>query len=147
MRCFRRGATVLLGVSSLVLTAPNAFAQEGVGLRAAAQAGSDRVLVLQPASPMGCPETAAACTLSAGRSPSSVWLSVAAANTELTPKKAYSLNAELTAQSQVYDQRGIPWIVAGGALVVGGIFVHGDAGTLLMFGGVVSSAYGLFIYF
>ena len=53
----------------------------------------------------------------------------------------------MTAQSQVYDPRGIPWIVARGALVVGGIFVHGDAGTLLMFGGVVSSAYGLFIYF
>ena len=147
MRCFRRGATVLLAVSFLVLTAPNAFAQEGVGLHAAAQAGSDRVLVLQQASPMGCLETAAACTLSAGRHPSSVWLSVTAANTELTSEKAYSLNAELTAQSQVYDLRGIPWIVAGGALVVGGIFVHGDAGRLLMFGGVVSSAYGLFIYF
>ena len=40
MRCFRRGATVLLAVSFLVLTAPNAFAQEGVGLHAAAQAGS-----------------------------------------------------------------------------------------------------------
>ena len=49
--------------------------------------------------------------------------------------------------SAPYDLRGIPWIVAGGALVVGGIFVHGDAGRLLMFGGVVSSAYGLFIYF
>ena len=71
---------------------------------------------------MGCLETAAACTLSAGRHPSSVWLSVTAANTELTSEKAYSLNAELTAQSQVYDLRGIPWIVAGGALVVGGIF-------------------------
>ena len=147
MRCFRREATILLAVSFLLLTAPNAFAQEGVGLHAAAQAEADRVLILRRTPPLGCPETAAACTLSAGRRPSSVWLSVTAANTELTPEKAYSLNAVLTAQSQVYDLRGIPWIVAGGALVVGGIFVHGDAGTLLMFGGVVSSAYGLFIYF
>ena len=44
MRCFRRGAIELLAVSFLLLTAPNAFAQEGVGLHAAAQAGSDRVL-------------------------------------------------------------------------------------------------------
>ena len=65
MRCFRRWATVSLAVSFLLLTAPNAFAQEGVGLHAAAQAGSDRVLGLQQDSPMGCPETAAACTLSA----------------------------------------------------------------------------------
>ncbi len=77
----------------------------------------------------------------------SVWLSATALSTELTPEKAYSLDWVLTAQSQVYDIRGIPWIVAGGALVVGGIFVDGDAGRLLMFGGVVSSAYGLFIYF
>ena len=142
-----RGATGMLAVSFLLLTAPNAFAQEGIGLRAASQAGSDRVLVLEQASPMGCPVTAAACTRSAGRHPSSVWLSVTPANTELTPEKAYSLNAVLTAQSRVYDPTGIPWIVAGGALLVGGNFVHGDAGRLLMFGGVVSSAYGLFIYF
>ena len=32
MRCFRRGATELLAVSFLLLTAPNAFAQEDVGL-------------------------------------------------------------------------------------------------------------------
>ena len=147
MRCFRRWATVSLAVSFLLLTAPNAFAQEGVGLHAAAQAGSDRALILRQASPIGCPETAAACTLRAGRRPLSVWLSATAADTELTPEKAYSLDWMLTAQSQVRDLRGVPWIVAGGALVVGGALVHGDAGTLLMFGGVVSSAYGLFIYF
>jgi hypothetical protein len=77
----------------------------------------------------------------------SVWLSATALSTELTPEKAYSLDWVLTAQSQVRDPRGVPWIVAGGALVVGGALVHGDAGTLLMFGGVISSAYGLFIYF
>ena len=70
-----------------------------------------------------------------------------ATRAELTPQMAYSLERAPAVQSQVRDRTGIPWIVARGALIVGGALVDGDAGKLLMVGGVVSSAYGLFIYF
>ena len=146
MRYFRRGATVLWAVSFLLFTAPNAVAQEGPGLRAGVQAGPERVSRPQQASRRECREATAACALRAGSS-SSVWMLATATRADLTPQMAYSLEGAPAVQSQVRDRTGIPWIVAAGALIVGGALVDGDAGKLLMVGGVVSSAYGLFIYF
>ena len=45
------------------------------------------------------------------------------------------------------DRRGVPWIIAGSALIVGGALVGDDVGTVLMVGGVGVTAYGLYIYF
>jgi hypothetical protein len=48
---------------------------------------------------------------------------------------------------QTRNRAGLPWIIAGSALVVGGAIVGDDVGTILMAGGVVGVAYGLYIYF
>lgn len=48
---------------------------------------------------------------------------------------------------QVRNRAGVPWIVAGAALVLGGAIVGHDVGTVLMVGGVLTTSYGLFIYF
>lgn len=50
-------------------------------------------------------------------------------------------------RAQARNRAGLPWIIAGSALIVGGALVDDDAGTVLMVGGVISAAYGLFIYF
>jgi hypothetical protein len=49
--------------------------------------------------------------------------------------------------AQQRNRAGIPWIIAGSALIVGGAIVGDDIGTLLMASGVVGVAYGVFIYF
>jgi hypothetical protein len=48
---------------------------------------------------------------------------------------------------QARNRAGLPWIIAGSALVVGGAIVGDDIGTILMAGGVVGVAYGMYIYF
>ena len=48
---------------------------------------------------------------------------------------------------QQRNRAGIPWIIAGSVLIVGGAIIGDDVGTVLMTGGVGSTAYGLFIYF
>jgi len=42
---------------------------------------------------------------------------------------------------------GLPYMIAGGALFVGGLIAGGTAGTVLMIGGGVVGAYGLILYF
>lgn len=48
---------------------------------------------------------------------------------------------------QARDRSGIPWMVAGGALFVAGAITGDTAGALMMVGGGVAGAYGLFVYF
>jgi hypothetical protein len=43
--------------------------------------------------------------------------------------------------------QSVALMVAGGALFVAGAIVGNDAGTLLMVGGAVVGAYGLYLYF
>ena len=60
-----------------------------------------------------------------------------------TPLSHYSM----AVMPQVRNQRGVPYMVAGGILFVAGAIAEGDGGTLLMVGGAGVSAYGAFIYF
>ena len=138
MHGFKGGAAVGLA-AALLLTAPNASAQDG-GTRI------DIASQLQPAPSDRCAETSSASVLRGGLRTSPVGLSAEA--DELAPRELHSLSSHPSLQSQVRDVRGIPWVVLGGAaLLVGGALVDGDVGTLLMVGGVASTAYGLFIYF
>ena len=138
MHGFKGGAAVGLAAAFMLLTAPNASAQDG-GAR------TDIASQLQPAPSDRCAETLSACVLRAGLRTSPVGLSAEA--DELAPRELHSLSSHPSLQSQVRDVRGIPWVVMGAALLVGGALVDGDVGTLLMVGGVASTAYGLFIYF
>jgi hypothetical protein len=45
------------------------------------------------------------------------------------------------------DDRGVPFMIAGGILFVAGAIAGGDAGTILMLGGAAAGAYGAFVYF
>lgn len=42
---------------------------------------------------------------------------------------------------------GMPYMIAGGALLVAGLLIGGDAGTLVAVGGAVIGAYGLYLHF
>jgi hypothetical protein len=48
---------------------------------------------------------------------------------------------------QVRNRRGIPFMIAGGAMFLAGAIVGGDGGTLLLLGGVGVGAYGAYVYF
>lgn len=54
------------------------------------------------------------------------------------------LEAELP---QARNRSGIPFMAAGGALFVAGAIAGDTAGALMMVGGGVAGAYGLFVYF
>jgi hypothetical protein len=58
-----------------------------------------------------------------------------------------SLSPTTVVVTQARNRAGVPWIIAGSALIVGGAVVGDDVGTILMVGGVAGVAYGLFIYF
>ncbi len=45
------------------------------------------------------------------------------------------------------DQRGVPLMIIGGAAFVAGAIVGGDAGTILVLGGVGVGAWGAYVYF
>lgn len=45
------------------------------------------------------------------------------------------------------NDRGLPYMIAGGVLFVAGAIAGGDAGTILMLGGAGIGAYGTFVYF
>lgn len=49
--------------------------------------------------------------------------------------------------AQQRNRAGVPWMIAGSALILGGALVGDDAGTALMLGGVIMTSYGLFVYF
>jgi hypothetical protein len=48
---------------------------------------------------------------------------------------------------QVRNRRGIPWMIAGGALFLAGAIIGDDGGTLLILGGIGAGAYGAYVYF
>ena len=58
--------------------------------------------------------------------------------------EAYEPFAELP---QVRNRRGIPWMIAGGAMFLVGAIIGDDGGTLLLLGGVGVGAYGAYVYF
>jgi len=55
--------------------------------------------------------------------------------------------ALLQPQARARNRRGIPLMVAGGALFVAGAIIGDDAGTILMLGGAGVGAWGLYVYF
>ena len=67
----------------------------------------------------------------------------------LTADEVKQLNTVKTELSQPVQSRGrsVAYMVAGAALFIGGALIGGDAGTLLMIGGVVSGAYGAYLHF
>jgi hypothetical protein len=58
--------------------------------------------------------------------------------------EAYEPFAELP---QVRNRRGIPWMIAGGAMFLVGAIIGDDGGTLLLLGGIGVGAYGAYVYF
>jgi len=48
---------------------------------------------------------------------------------------------------QVRNRRGIPWMIAGGAMFLAGAIIGDDGGTLLILGGIGAGAYGAYVYF
>lgn len=48
---------------------------------------------------------------------------------------------------QARGRRGIPLMASGAALLVAGLLIGGDVGTLVALGGAVIGAYGVFLYF
>jgi hypothetical protein len=48
---------------------------------------------------------------------------------------------------QARNRSGVPLMVAGGALLLGGAIAGGDGGTILMLSGVVIGSYGTYRYF
>jgi hypothetical protein len=53
----------------------------------------------------------------------------------------------LQPQARNRNRRGVPLMIAGGALFVAGAVVGDDAGTILMLGGAGVGAWGLYVYF
>lgn len=49
-------------------------------------------------------------------------------------------------QPPVTRRRGVPQMIIGGAALVGGAIIGGDAGTLVMLGGLGYGLYGLYLY-
>lgn len=87
-------------------------------------------------------ETAAPSSLRDQLMPASAGLmTTAPATAEATAEKAVN--------QPVMQRRGsgMPYMVAGGALLVAGLLIGGDAGTLVAVGGAVIGAYGLYLYF
>lgn len=68
-------------------------------------------------------------------------------NTLREIERGERFSSATVAVAQTRNRSGLPWIIAGSALVVGGAIVGDDVGTLLMAGGVVGVAYGMYIYF
>jgi hypothetical protein len=48
---------------------------------------------------------------------------------------------------QARNRRGVPFMIAGGAMFLVGAIVGDDGGTLLLLGGVGLGAYGAYVYF
>jgi hypothetical protein len=48
---------------------------------------------------------------------------------------------------QVRNRRGIPWMIAGGAMFLAGAIIGDDGGALLILGGIGVGAYGAYVYF
>lgn len=48
---------------------------------------------------------------------------------------------------QARNRRGVPLMASGAALLVAGLLIGGDVGTLVALGGAVIGAYGVFLYF
>jgi hypothetical protein len=67
----------------------------------------------------------------------------------LTADEIKQLNATAAAAPAVVQARGrsVAYMLAGAALFVGGALIGGDAGTLLMIGGVGFGAYGIYLHF
>jgi hypothetical protein len=49
-------------------------------------------------------------------------------------------------QPAVARKRGVPQMIIGGAALVGGALIGGDAGTIVMLGGLGYGLYGLYLY-
>lgn len=71
----------------------------------------------------------------AGVLPSSVELHRAAAT------------VEAPAALQAGNRRGVPYMASGAALLVAGLLIGGEVGTLVALGGALIGAYGVFLYF
>lgn len=56
-------------------------------------------------------------------------------------------NVEEAILLQARDRRGVPLMASGAALLVAGLLIGGDVGTLVALGGAVIGAYGVFLYF
>jgi hypothetical protein len=48
---------------------------------------------------------------------------------------------------QVRNRRGVPFMIAGGAMFLAGAIIGDDGGTILVLGGIGVGAYGAYIYF
>ena len=48
---------------------------------------------------------------------------------------------------QVRNRRGVPFMIAGGAMFLAGAIIGDDGGTLLLLGGIGVGAYGAYVYF
>jgi hypothetical protein len=48
---------------------------------------------------------------------------------------------------QVRNRRGVPFMIAGGAMFLAGAIIGGDGGTILVLGGIGVGAYGAYVYF
>lgn len=55
--------------------------------------------------------------------------------------------AEVLPQARARNRRGVPFMVAGGVLIVAGAIAGNDVGTILILGGAGLGAYGAFTYF
>jgi hypothetical protein len=48
---------------------------------------------------------------------------------------------------QVRNRRGVPFMIAGGAMFLAGAVIGDDGGAILMLGGIGVGAYGAYVYF
>jgi hypothetical protein len=48
---------------------------------------------------------------------------------------------------QVRNRRGVPFMIAGGAMFLAGAIIGDDGGTILLLGGIGVGAYGAYVYF
>jgi hypothetical protein len=55
--------------------------------------------------------------------------------------------APLLELPQVRNRRGIPFMIAGGAMFLAGAIIGDDGGTILILGGIGVGAYGAYVYF
>jgi hypothetical protein len=93
-------------------------------------------------SELSSPEAPAAATLRQG----------AELMAQLSPVTASATLVAATAREdavvlQARNRRGIPLMASGAALLVAGLLIGDDVGTLVALGGAVIGAYGVFLYF
>jgi hypothetical protein len=116
------------------------------GLLAPSAASSQTADTIEPVTVAAAPETAGEATTAAEQ-----LRPFAAAAALFPPSQAGVPSGDVTARQEIEidngDDRGVPFMIAGGFLFLAGAIAGGDAGTILMLGGAAAGAYGAFVYF